>query len=391
MTTLRHRGALVLTLAALVTPARADSLAVDPADPRLQARPDLRAVIEGSAHGYFRFINAPFAREACELFADVRASLPEVNLHGDAHIEQYAVTSLGRGLTDFDDCTNGAPVIDLVRFGVSLALTAREKGWALEETRFLDEFLRGYRAALRNPQLFLPMPQLATRVRGRFAFDHAAALRAADRLIDADPRPLERFQELEARFAALIRARRPELAEGFCVLKRAGGLSIGVGSALDEKYLLRFEGPSPSPEDDVVVEAKRIRDLPANPCTRPDIGASRVLTGQQMIAYEPFQFSAVVPHDGRYFWVHGWTDDYREASITDVILTPRDLRELAYDAGVQLGRAHPKGPDGRSSSARRREVLQACERLEPRLRRAIADLTARTESAWRAFRAAGPG
>lgn len=390
MQDLRHRGALILSLAVLVAPARAGGLAVDPADLRLRDRPDLRAVLEGSPHGYFRFINVPFARETCDLFADVRASLPEVNLHGDAHVEQYAVTSLGRGLTDFDDCTNGAPVIDLVRFGVSLALTAREKGWADEERRFLDEFLRGYRAALRNPQLFLPMPQLATRVRGHFAFDHMAALRAADRLIDADPRPRERFREPVARFAALIRARRPELSEGFCLVKRVGGLSIGVGSALDEKYLWRLEGPSSSPEDDVVVEAKRIRDLPENPCTRQDIGASRVLAGQQMIAYEPFQFAAVVPYDGRYFWVHGWTDDYREASIADVILTPRDLRELAYDAGVQLGRAHPKGPDGRASSARRRDVLYACERIERRLRSAIADMTARTESAWRAFRAAAP-
>jgi len=391
MPTFRNRGALVLSLVTLVAPARADGLAVDPADPRLQARPDLKALLEASPHGYFRFINAAFAREACALFADVRASLPDVNLHGDAHVEQYAVTSLGRGLTDFDDCTNGAPVIDLVRFGVSLALTAREKGWADEERRFLDEFLRGYRAALRDPHLLLPMPQLATRARDRFAWDHAAALREAETLIDADPRPVEGFREAVGRFAALIRARRPGFTEEFFLLKRAGGLSLGVGSALDEKYLWRLEGPTPSPEDDVVVEAKQIRDLPENPCARQEVGASRVLDGHQLIAYEPFPFAAVVPYGGKHFWVHDWTDDYREASITDVILTPRDLRELAYDAGVQLGRAHPKGPDGQASSTRRREVLKACQRIEPRLRSAIVDLAARTEAAWRAFRAAGSG
>ena len=101
-------------------------------------------------HGYFRFVNAAFAAETCRLFADVAASLPEVNLHGDAHVEQYAVTSLGRGLTDFDDCTRGEAVIDLVRFGASLLLAAREKGWAAEEERFVDEFLKGYRDGLRG-------------------------------------------------------------------------------------------------------------------------------------------------------------------------------------------------------------------------------------------------
>ena len=93
-------------------------------------------------------MNAPFAAETCRLFADVAASLPEVNLHGDAHIEQYAVTNLGGGLTDFDDCTRGGAVIDLVRFGTSLLLAAREKGWAAEEERFVGSFLEGYRGAL---------------------------------------------------------------------------------------------------------------------------------------------------------------------------------------------------------------------------------------------------
>ena len=73
-------------------------------------------------------MNAAFAAETCRLFADVAASLPEVNLHGDAHVEQFAVTSLGSGLTDFDDCTRGDAVIDLVRFGTSLLLDGPREG-----------------------------------------------------------------------------------------------------------------------------------------------------------------------------------------------------------------------------------------------------------------------
>ena len=92
-----------------------------------------------------------------------------------------------------------------------------------------------------------------------------------------------------------------------------------MGSALDEKYLILFEGPSPAAEDDLIVEAKQIRELVGNPCVRTDVGASRVLDGQRLIAYEPFAYAAVVPHAGKYFWMHDWTDDYQEATIATAI------------------------------------------------------------------------
>jgi hypothetical protein len=106
---LRHLGWLALFLvglpamaaAAAAAPAEADGLRVDPADPGLAERPDLQATLRATPHGYFRFVNTGFARETCRLFADVADSLPEVNLHGDAHVEQYAATSHGRGFTGF--------------------------------------------------------------------------------------------------------------------------------------------------------------------------------------------------------------------------------------------------------------------------------------------------
>jgi hypothetical protein len=64
-------------------------------------------------------------------------------------------------------------------------------------------------------------------------------------------------------------------------VKRIGMLTMGIGSALDEKYLIPFEGPTAA--DDMVVEAKRIRDLQGNFCVRTDVGASRVLDGMGLI------------------------------------------------------------------------------------------------------------
>ena len=366
----------------------AADLAVDVKDPRLAQRQDLVAKLAESPHAYFRFVNAGFAAEACRLFADALPTLPEVNLHGDAHVEQYAVTSIGRGLTDFDDCTRGKPVIDLVRFGTSILLAARQKGWK-DEQRPLREFLKGYRDALGGPRLSMPTPRLVTRIRGSFKWDHSPTLRQAHEMIDAAPLPSDAFADGVGQFEQLVRFAR-ELPAWFFKVKRVGALSMGIGSALDEKYLIIFEGRTDEPGDDVVVEAKQIRDLAGNPCVRTDVGASRVLDGQRLIAYEPFAYAAVVPHGDKFFWVHDWTDEYVEASIRKEIQDPRDLREIAYDAGVQMGRAHPKRPDGAPDKERQRAALRALDRNEARIRAAIRQMAAETETAWRVFRQAAP-
>jgi hypothetical protein len=365
--------------------AAAGGLALDPGDPRFSGRPDLVAKLTATPHGYFRFVNAAFAAETCRLFADVAASLPEVNLHGDAHVEQYAVTSLGSGLTDFDDCTRGDAVIDLVRFGTSLVLAARQKGWAAEEPRFVDSFLKGYRTGLRGGGGGARWPELVTRVRSGFKWDHLVALRQAHVLIDAAPLPRDAFADGVRQFDELVRFDR-ELPAGFFEVKQIGALSMGVGSALDLKYLIIFEGYSAAPDDDLVVEAKQIRDLTGNPCLRTDVGASRILNGQRLIAYEPFSYAAVVPHRDKFFWMHDWTDDYREASIDTVILSPRDLRELAYVVGLQMGRAHPKRPDGGTDKRRRRAALESLDAIEARVRIAVREMAQETEAAWRTFK-----
>ena len=90
------------------------------------------------------------AKRVCRRFSEVLSGTPSFNLHGDAHIEQYAVTDLGRGLTDFDDSSTGPAVIDLMRFGVSLDLTNRAHGWHDGAGELFDRFITGYRDALKD-------------------------------------------------------------------------------------------------------------------------------------------------------------------------------------------------------------------------------------------------
>ena len=104
-------------------------LIISPDLDEFSQNPKLLDRILRGPHGYFRFINEIFAEEVCVRFRDDLGWIPNGNLQGDAHLENYAITERGRGLTDFDAATMGPVVLDLVRFGVSIRLASRANGW----------------------------------------------------------------------------------------------------------------------------------------------------------------------------------------------------------------------------------------------------------------------
>jgi uncharacterized protein DUF2252 len=366
------------------------ALRVSPESSGLVAHPALVARLRETPHNYFRFVSRPFSEAVCTMFDDVRGSLPDANLHGDAHVEQYAVTSLGWGLTDFDESARGPYVLDLVRFGVSLEIAARENGWRTAGGA-LDDFLRGYRDALSNPSVERPPEPTIRRALSGFAFDHRLALRRAQALMDSDPvSPSDLAADFQG-YVAAARAQNPALPATFFRIKKAGHLRIGIASALDEKYLLRIEGWTPGEDDDQILEAKEVHALPDTGCVHTDAGPGRVPLGMSLIASTPFPFSGLFGHGDRFFWVHGWTDDYVELSVALAFPERRDLRQVAYDVGSQLGRAHPKeGPGKDPPRSVRTLLLESTRANEARIRRSIDDLTEATVEAWQAFRRETP-
>ena len=363
----------------------ADALAVKTRPQDLAASPQLLARLLGSAHGYFRFVNVPFSQSVCERFQNALPELPAVNLHGDAHVEQYAVTSLGRGLTDFDDSSTGPFVIDLVRFGVSLELASRERGWRRHEAAVLDAFFRGYRAALDDPAFVAPEPALVARLRSTFTGDHSARLHQGEQLMGSDTDPSSLLRLAAAEYVSGLLAAHPELPDHFFEIKRSGVLRIGIGSALDLKFLVRIEGPTKADDDDLLLEAKEVKDISMISCVNAPPGAGRVLAGHSRIANQPFLFAGFLRAEGVTLWVHAWPDDYVEVA-TRTFESPRELVELALDAGAQLGRGAPRAlPDGKKRPLRR-EILAAFDRHEWQIRKEIGAFTTATVEAWQRFR-----
>ncbi len=369
----------------------ANPLYVDPASYDFGANPRLVEKLRSSAHRYFRFINVPFSREVCRRFADEAAGAPSLNLHGDAHLEQYAVTDLGRGLTDFDDSSIGPAVVDLVRFGTSLHLACGEEDCGEAPEALLDEMLRGYRAALADPEIDTPEPRLAAAKRQGFRQDREGFYGFVDSTME--PVPEAERAELEAALEPYFQAMledEGDLDADFFAVERLGYLRMGVGSALDLKYLVRVRGASADPLDDVVLQVKQVRDLKGIPCIRTDPGADplRVLRGHLRIARRPFRFLGYARFKGRNFWAHAWVENYSELEIEEAFAAPGELAEIAYDVGVQLGHGHPVETAAQLARQVRREQSRLVDRDAAKIHAACRELARQVVEAWERFKAA---
>src|SRR5262249_36022489 len=79
------------------------------------ASSELIDILRAYSLTYFRFNNRAWTARVCEAFADV-TDVPVVRLHGDAHVEQFALSKDAWGLDDFDDSARGPLFVDIVRF-----------------------------------------------------------------------------------------------------------------------------------------------------------------------------------------------------------------------------------------------------------------------------------
>lgn len=365
----------------------AESLAVNSKSYRFEDHPQLLERILSTPHAYFRFTNTPFRRWVCKHLADFMAEAPVVNLHGDAHLEQYAATNEGRGLTDFDNASMGPGALDLLRFGVSIHLALGAYSPSQDSEAAFDTFLRGYRQALRDPTLEAPEPRWVAGVRRTFSGDRRALLSSLGRLTAAvgARRRTQLISSLQG-YVELMQSKTPDLPAWFFDVRRVGLLRMGIGSALQEKYLLQVEGATTQSEDDVILEVKAVGDPPGDGCTLSSRRSDPfpILVGSSHIAYSPNPFLGYLDIEQRSFWVHSWSDHYVELPLEEVIREGL-FEEVIFDAGVQLGRGHPRFASDFAADLRRAQI-RFLDRNEATLRSLVPVLGEATVLAHHRFR-----
>ncbi len=348
---------------------------------------------------YFRFVNRPWIARVCDLFADDIRELPIVRLHGDAHVEQFTVTAHAWGLDDFDDSARGPALIDIVRFLGSVELIARQRGWMGERDWLFDRFLAGYRKGLREPQFRPPRPMIVDRLRVGSQRGRPEFLRWGETLMApmADG-PFKAVVGGVAAIAQVVHAQRPDLRPGYFTVVNAGWLRMGVGSATGPKILIRIQGPSAAPEDDELVEAKQVQSLQGLRCLQvpasPHV-AHRVIAGtlqlgrlrhNVLVAGPPLVIPEVAAEgqELRDWWIRSWDLSYRELRIGD-LRSPRDLADIAYDVGVQLGAGSLKELSESERNSERQRELASLARIERRVRSRTSELVTELLAGWTEF------
>jgi len=366
-----------------------------PGPERLAAAPaDLRQRMALTPLAFFRFVNQAWMHEVCEAFAPDLRALPAVRLHGDAHVEQYAVTDTARGLDDFDDSARGPAVFDIVRFIGSLELTTRERGWEASRAAIIDDFFNGYRRALMDPSYLPSDPIVVTRLRMKSGMSTVEYLQWVDSLME--PLPTQETARVNAtweQIAALVTRTNPEFTSSFLTRKKMGMLHLGIGSALDRKILIHIEGATTAPDDDVVLEAKELSPMRPERCISvpPSAEVYRIVEGLNQIGRIRHRMVLAIPAladaapEQRGWWVKTWDRAYRELHIAD-LASADELREVAHDVGAQLGSSNlletPKG----LSQQKRLVELNAVKLLEPKIRKVSDNLTLAVLEAWEHFR-----
>jgi uncharacterized protein (DUF2252 family) len=351
-------------------------------DPKLVSR------VRASPTSYFRFVNAAFGNEVCRRFQPYLSGTGTVSLHGDPHLQQYAITETGRGLSDLDDAASGPPVLDLVRFSTSLVLTSRARGWHSEIDRVLSDFFRGYRAALENPGMTTREPSVVSRIRSGFRFDPAhyfGWLRSISEPLPADTRAA--VEKALGSYVDVMLTEEPTLTREYFEIRDIGRSRMGIGSARTRKYVVRLRGRTEAPDDDDVLELKEVGAIPHVACLSPApiIDPMRQIVAQERMVYEPYRLVGRVVIDQRDFWVHAWARSYHELSALD-LRTAAELSEVAFDAGVQLGLGHPKLVAPPLDVPLRQSVLQFLDAHVARIDELSRELADEVTDSWSRFR-----
>jgi Uncharacterized protein conserved in bacteria (DUF2252) len=363
------------------------------------ASPELLDRLRAEPYDYFRFINYEWTSRVCEVFTGDLANQPIVQLHGDAHVEQYALMNDAWGLDDFDDSARGPALIDIVRFLGSIDLAARQRGWTRDRDQLFDRFLAGYRRGLSDPSYQPPQPDIVRRLREQAPpLTPEAFLASAE--TKTDPVSESAMKGIVAAmdvFTQTVQKQRPEVPDGYFHVTRAGWLRIGVGSAASTKILIRVRGPSNDPADDVLLEAKALRSLAGLGCLQMPSSSPtfRVIAGNQQIGRLKHAIllgapELALPEEAaqgehlRDWWIRSWDPSYREVNLDD-LRSVEDLSAIVFDSGVQLGAGSVRGRTAPEQTILRQQSLEAINALEVDLRKEARNIVIELLRGWREF------
>ena len=360
------------------------------------AAPELVERLRADPYDYFRFVNRPWIARVCDDFARDLEGLPVVRLHGDAHVEQFALTHDAWGLDDFDDSARGPAAVDIVRFLGSVDLVARQRSWEKHRDSLFDQFVAGYKRGLSEPHYLPRSPDIVRRLRAQAPATRAAFLAWGESkmqpLAEASVKAV--VAAIEA-FAQIMLRERHDLGPEYFRVVRAGSVQSGVGSAATPKLMIRVRGPSDDPADDELLESKKIGSLNGLRCLKTSAiqPTLRVIDGSKQLGRLKYNILAAGPElvipevmargeRLQDWWIRSLDPSYRQLRLTE-LQSVGDLAAISYDAGVQLGTGRLQDNTVLLDSYDRKRLRAAIQGLEKQYRQEASKLVDELLLGWR--------
>lgn len=384
--------ALLLVLGACTTRGRSGeaprdleaSLELDPVELRRRGAPEaLVARLRADVFAYFRMLAEPYELRVCAAFAELLPSLPVTAVEGDAHLEQFAITSSSYGLDDFDRAGFGPAVVDLVRYAASLHLACAGAKLRCDGDAAVQLLLDTYRGGLVEAPRARE-PGVTVRLRAQAVPSRSAWLAHLQRALF--PLAPEVDRQTRAVWSAYVKqsTRGDREAAAAKAIVSLGGIRSGIGSATAQRALLRIAGPTSSADDDLIVELRRgVASKPRSCVWRGPPNESIALLAMSMVRREMPAIHGFVLGDSP-AWLQSWDPSYVELSLEDLTSQP-ELDELIVDAAGQLaGHTWSWYPEPMRTYQRAAQ-LEAFDRVRARVAATAKELADETRAAWRRF------
>lgn len=288
-----------------------------------------------------------------------------VPLQGDFHLENMGTyitsrQSFAYDLNDFDEAVTGPHSWDLARLAVSIHLAADEAGIKAKDRReLIAHFLGQYQSHLagiqRQPGLlqqplderYLTEKAANQVVQARERFSRAGWLeemtrngrfRYDDKVLPLNP---QEQQQAQAALAQYVASRR----EGpqFFALKDMASRIAGKGSLGRYRYIFLVEGPSPSPQDDLILEIKEAATPSATyaGARRSSNEAARIVQAYQRFLALPDPYLGLSSIGGSAAYVRELLP--KETVNLEKVNKFKEYQDFLDSVALIIARAHARG------------------------------------------------
>ncbi len=286
----------------------------------------------------FRIMGPALQQRIAEL-VDM-SSIPRVFIHGNPHLDNYARTSTGTGMIDFDRSRLGPYVWDVVRFFASLALRRTEGKKTRLQRRLLEAFMEGYLSRLYNSDLFYSTPeilraiepdpeQLTTRAYIGANLNWAKRMRR-------NPIPVDDPRVRQLLLACVENSGEKKLLEQYSFAS-AGTV---IGSLGKEHFILELVPAAMAEKyDDILLDIKETYteeddEWFSSPVEHHGL---RMIKASNLYAPGVETRLSYCTLDGRQYWCRQIPPFKAKLPAS---LEPQDIDDVAYCVGTQLGRGH---------------------------------------------------